>query len=135
MTHSFNIFTIDPRNPTGKRIEAVIPSDLSLKWYKYSPVKYENLRAVRAVLDDPKRIYTGIRVINEGGFCYVGRPETWYIKEDTEVPFPKNRVFAVYLNDRMCIYDFTAEYIDSEDPLSPRDWKNRFMGLLWQSTS
>ena len=136
MTHSFNTLNIiDPKNPTGKRIEAVIPGDLIIRWYKYHPVMYENLRAVKAVLDDPKRIYAGIRAINEGWFCYVGRPETWYIKEDTEVPFPKNRVFAVYLNNRMHVYNFTAEYIDSDDPLSPKDWKNRFTGLLWQSTS
>ena len=135
MTHSFNIFTIDPKNPRGGRIEVTIPGDLALRWYKYNPVKHENLRAVKAVLDNPKRIYTGIRAINEGGFCYVGRPDTWCVKEDLEVPFPENRVFAVYLNDRMYIYDFTAEYIDSEDPLSPKDWKNRFTGLLWRSTS
>jgi hypothetical protein len=135
VTHSFKIYTIDPKNPTEKKIEVIIPGDLSLRWYKYHPVKYENLRAARAVLDAPKRIYTGIRAINEGGYCYIGRPETWYIKEDTEVPFPTNKVFAVYLSDRMCLYDFAAEYVDKEDSLSPKDWKNRFTGLLWQSTS
>ena len=66
---------------------------------------------------------------------WVGCPTTWYIREDTKVPFPKNRLFAVYLNDRMYVYDFAAEYVDNEDLLSPKDWKNRFMGLIWKSTS
>ena len=61
--------------------------------------------------------------------------EKWYIRDNVSSPFPPDKVFVVYLNERMSIYDFRAEYEDDEDKLSPRDWKNRFGGVIWKITS
>lgn len=47
---------VDPINPAGERIQAVLPYQLILRYYKYHPVRYENLRAARSVLDRPERI-------------------------------------------------------------------------------
>ena len=126
---------MDPHNPDGSKKETTIPGDLILRWFKYQPVQYENLRSVKHVLDNPKRIFSGIRELNEGGWCYVGKPEKWYVKERCEVPFPTHLVFAVYLNDRMAVYNFRAEKADTDDALSPINWKNRFGGLIWKSIS
>jgi hypothetical protein len=97
-------------------------------------VQYENLRAVKYVLDNPDRIFWGIREYNEGGWCYVGRPEEWHIKQTVIVPFPKSRVFAVYINPLKRVFEFGAEPADAEDSLSPAGWKDRYRGLIWKST-
>jgi hypothetical protein len=127
--------TIDPDNPGGPKICVEIPADFYLRLYKYSPIQYENLRAVRHVLDYPERIFWGVRVYSEGGWCYVGRPSTWYIKQDTIVSFPEHLVFAVYVNPRRRVFEYGAERVDPDDPLSPLDWQGRYGGLKWKSTS
>jgi hypothetical protein len=89
---------------------------------------------VQYVFENPKRIFKGIlRPISEKGWCYVGKPQRWYIKQNCDVPFPEDKVFAVYLNERLHVYTFRAEEVDPEDSLSPKDWKNRFGGLIWKS--
>ena len=127
--------TIDPNNPTGPKIDAIFPAAYLLRLYKYSPVDYENLRAAKYVLENPKRIFFGVRVFNQGGWCYTGHPAGWYIKERAIVPFPKDRVFAVYVNPNLQVYECRAEYTDAVDPLCPVDWQNRYRGLTWKSTS
>jgi hypothetical protein len=127
--------TIDPNDPTGPKIDAIFPGVYTLRLYKYSPVDYENLRAAKHVLENPKRIFFGVRVFNQGGWCYTGRPPEWYIKERAVVPFPKDRVFAVYLNPNMQVYECRAEYTDAVDPLCPVNWQDRYRGLTWKSTS
>jgi len=127
--------TIDPNNPAGPPVDAIFPGHLTLRYWKYSPVDFENLRAANYVLENPKRIFFGVRAYNQGGWCYTGRPAQWYIKEGALVPFPKERVFAVYLNPNMHVYQCRAEYADPVDPLCPVNWQDRYRGLTWKSTS
>jgi len=127
--------TIDPANPTGPKVHAVIPRWWVTKLHKTQPVDFENLRAVKFVLENVERIFYGVRDFNEGGWCYTGRPERWFIRVDIEVPFPPNRVLAVYLNPDLRVYEFRAEKVDPDDLLSPIDWKERYGGLTWKSTS
>src|SRR5688572_11399593 len=91
---------IDPNNPSGPKIDATIPSSLIINYYKYYPVRYENLVAAKFVLENPKRIFSGIRQFNEGGWCFTGKPKAWRIQELVTAAFPDNLVFAVYLNSR-----------------------------------
>lgn len=126
--------TIDPDNPEGPKISVMIPADLYVRLYKYSPVQYENLRAAKHVLDYPQRIFAGVRVYSEGGWCYVGRPEEWYIREGIVVPFPKHLVFAAYVSPRKTLFEFGAERVDPEDPMHPLGWQDRYGGLKWKST-
>lgn len=135
MPKNFSIKIINPNEPNGQKIEAVIPHGLILNCYKFYPVKHENFRATQHVLDNPKRIFTGIREFNEGGWCFTGRPATWYIKENVQVPFPDKFVFAVYLNPRFIVYEFRAEYAASDDALCPLNWQNRYGALIWKNTS
>lgn len=127
--------TIDPNNPAGRKIDAIFPGRYTLHLYKCSPVDYENLRAAKYVLENPKRIFFGVRMFNQGGWCYTGRPHDWYIKQQAIVPFPKGMVFAVYLNPRMHVYECRAEYAAADDPLCPANWQERYRGLTWKSTS
>src|SRR5438132_894982 len=103
MAKDFFTKIINPDDPKGPRVDAVIPYRLILTYYKYYPVRYENFRAARHVLENPERIFTGIRQFNEGGWCFTGRPQRWYINETTNVPFPSHLVFAVYLNPRFIV--------------------------------
>jgi hypothetical protein len=132
---NFACKTLDPKNPAGPKVDATFPGSYTLRLYKYSPVDYENLRAAKHVLENPDRIFFGVREFNEGGWCYTGRPAEWYIKEQVVRPFPENRVFAVYLNPRMSVYECRAEYAADDDPLCPVNWRTRYRGLTWKSTS
>lgn len=126
---------INPKDPTGPRIKVILPTMIYEHCFKYESVKYENLRAAKCVLENPQRIFFGIRELNPGGWCYTGRPKRWFIRENVQVPFPTDRVFAVYLNARMHVYEWRAEYTDQDDPMCPKDWQNRYEELKWKSTS
>jgi hypothetical protein len=127
--------TLNPDDPTGPKIKAVIPHYIYSRAYKYDPVHYENLRAVKEVLEDPKRIFWGIREHNEGGWCYVGKPSKLYVKQDSVIDFPRDKVFAVYMNPGLIVFDWCLEYADSEDKMSPAGWQERYRSLKWKSTS
>lgn len=135
MAADFACQTIDPKNPTGPKVDAIFPGDLTERYFKYSPVRYMNLIAAKFVLEHAERIYFGVREFNEGGWCYTARPEQWCIRERVEAPFPKDKVFAVYLNPNMRVYECRAEYVADDDPFAPEDWQERYRGLTWKSTS
>ena len=135
MPDNYLVKTIDPKNPSGPKIRAVFPNDLLLRAYKYDTVSFENAKAAVEVLENTSRIFSGLRELNEGGWCYTGRPREWCIAEGRVVLFPVDRIFAVYLNDQMWVYEWRAERSDPEDALNPIGWKNRFVGLIWKSTS
>lgn len=135
MAGDFLCKTIDPEAPDGAKISAIFPAGLTLAYYKYHPVRYENLRAAKWVLEHPLRIFRGVREYNEPDWlCYVGRPKQWYTKEDVIEEFPKDRLFAVYLNSKMYVYECRAEVAAEDDPLCPDDWANRYGELIWIST-
>ncbi|HPO14991.1 MAG TPA: hypothetical protein PLI09_16230 [Candidatus Hydrogenedentes bacterium] len=115
-------------------MDVVIPGDLIEYCYSSVPVQYENFRAVKAVLENPRRIFAGVRLLNQGGWCYVGRPSEWYIRENTIVPFSAEFVFAVYVNPNFRLYEFRAEKADPDDPESPIDWAERYGALIWKHT-
>ena len=134
MAADFTCQAIDPKNPTGPKIEVIFPGDLTERCYKYSPVRYRNLIAAKFVLDYTERIYFGVREFNEGGWCYTARPREWYIREQVVVPFPEDLVYAVYLNPNMRVYEWRAERVGQDDPFAPADWQERYRGLTWKST-
>lgn len=134
MAADFACKTLDPGDPTGPKVDAIFPGDYTLRLYKYSPVDYENLRAAKYVLEHTERIFFGVREFNEGGWCYTGRPVEWHVKEGVVAPFPKNMVFAVYLNPNMRVYECRAEYVADDDARCPKGWQTRYRGLTWKNT-
>jgi hypothetical protein len=44
-------------------------------------------------------------------------------------------VFAVYMTDRYEVFDWIPEYMDEEDNLSPKNWRERYRSIVWLSTS
>jgi len=135
MSHDYSQEIINPEDPTGPKIEAVIPYRLILRYYKYHPVRYENFRVARHVLENPLRIFRGVRQFNEGGWCFTGRPVLWHIREAVTAPFDESLVFAVYLNPQLKVYECRAERSASDDRDCPEDWQNRYSGLIWKNTS
>ncbi len=127
--------TRDPQNPVSGVVDAVFPGRYTERLYKTAPVQYMNLIAAKFVLENVERIFFGVREFNEGGWCYTGRPIQWHIREDVVVPFPHDRVFAVYLNPHMRVYECRAEYAAHDDPQCPVNWQDRYRGLIWKSTS
>jgi hypothetical protein len=81
LTKNFSLFTVDPLNPS-ERQEVSIPGDLIRRLYTYEPVAYENFRAVKEVLESPERIFSGVRLFAQGGWCVVGRPAQWCLREN-----------------------------------------------------
>src|SRR5690242_11197306 len=135
MPQNFCIDVLDPNDPMGPKVQAIIPHRLILNYYKYHPVRYENFRAVQHVLENPKRVFSGVRQFNEGGWCFTGQPASWYTQPEVPAAFPDNLVFAVYLNSRMFVYEARAEYSASDDRFCPQGWQNRYAALVWKSTS
>jgi len=123
------------KNPTGPKIDAIFPGALTLRYWKYWPVRYWNLIAAKFVLEHPQRVFYGVREYNEGGWCYTACPAQWYVRENEVAAFPKNMVFAIYLNPNMRVYLCRAEHAAQDDPMCPVDWQNRYRGLIWKSTS
>jgi hypothetical protein len=126
---------VDPTNPTGPKIDAILPHGVYLNAFKYTPVVYENLRAAKFVLENPERVFSGIRAFNDGGWCFTGRPAVWHVRETMTAPFPDNLVFAVYLNPGMRVYEWRAEEGAKNDPNCPLDWENRYNALIWKRIS
>lgn len=123
--------------PTGQKIEIRIEYGFWDYLLKYQPVKFVNIETAFKVLNNPNRIFSGIKrpiSTNADTLCFAGIPDTWYLREDLEVSFPDNLVYAVYLNSRKSIYDFRAEEADFEDRLIPKNWKLRYGGLLWKNS-
>ncbi len=131
MAHAYVIQTVDPANILGPKVEVRIEEALVNRLYKYKPTKFMNLFTVHQVLSNPKRIFIGVRrAFTQDGWCYVGKPATWYVREEVRVPFPRDLVFAVYVDSDRVVYDFIAEDADRKDPLNPVDWENRFGGVI-----
>ena len=120
---------INPEDPAGKRIQAIIPHRLIARYYTFYPVRYENFRAAKLTLERPLRIFSGVRVLNEGGWCFTGRPKMWYTKETVIAPFPDGLIYAVYLNPRYYVYECRAEIAAKDDRECPEDWQNRYKAL------
>ena len=135
MAVDYSCETIDPNNPAGPRIQVIFPAAYTLRLFKYNPVDFEKLRAAKYVLENTGRIFFGVRQFNEGGWCYTGHPPEWTIKPQIVVPFPRDKLFAVYVNPRMHVYECRAELVAPDDASFPRDWKTRYRGLIWKSTS
>ena len=132
MGTNFKTEAVDPQNPCGKRIEVTIPYQVYLNLYKYSPVRYENLCCAKEVLLNPRRIFSGLREHNEGGWCFVGRPAKWHIKEFQTAPFPDYFVFTVYVNPNFQLYESRADKAAEDDVESPKDWQTRYGALIWK---
>lgn len=113
----------------------IFPAGYTDRLYKSWPVDFQNLRAAKYVLENVERIFFGVRDFNEGGWCYTACPGTWYIRERIEVPFPKDKVFAVYVNPRLHVFECRAEWAADDDPLCPVDWQTRYRGLAWQKST
>lgn len=135
MGSDYCILVMNPEEPSGTKIEAIIPYQLYSEYYTFQPAQYENLRAAKHVLENPLRIFSGVRVFNEGGWCFTGRPQSWYIREAVTAPFPETLIFAVYLNPRHYVYECRAEYAAQDDKECPKNWQNRYKALIWKSTS
>ncbi len=123
-------------------------SDLNIrieeKYYRrlliHQPNDFLNLATVHEVLHHPNRIFAGLNrpVIDSSKWrCVVGKPRNWFMGTDGKiaVPFPLNKVFLVFLNDRYSLTGFYAYSADSEDPLSPEGWRDRFAERIWKTPS
>ena len=135
MPNNYFIEVLDPENPSGPKKKATIPYDLILHYYKRLETRYDQFIEAKYVLENTSRLFGRCRLLSDGMWCYSGRPETWHVKPGVIAPFPKELVFAVYLNDRLIVYEFGAEPADPGDPYSPKDYKTRFGELKWKSTS
>jgi hypothetical protein len=135
MPQNFLIKIVNPEDVTGPKINAVMSHRFYLHLYRFSPVKYENLVAAKYVLENPLRIFSGVRQFNEGGWCFTGRPKSWMIKEGVRAPFPDELVFAVYLNAAFNLYEARGELCAEDDESCPKDWQERYKALVWKSTS
>ncbi|MGR3302020.1 MAG: hypothetical protein ACUZ8I_05890 [Candidatus Scalindua sp.] len=124
----------------GKKIQIRIESKYYERLLIYLPNDFLNLSTVHEVLNNPNRIFSGLNRPHSDSsnmLCFVGKPKYWYVgtSKSVSVPFPSNLVYLVFLNERNSIFEFRAEKADTEDPLSPIGWKDRFGERTWKKNS
>ena len=134
MTADFSFKIMDPAAPLGPKADCTIPGYLTERHYKCNPTKFNNLLMARTVLDAPLLVFEGVREFNEGGWCFVGRPGQYYLREDVMVPLSDGRVFAVYLNPQLILYEWRLEYAQAPATPFPRGHADRYRRLAWQRT-
>lgn len=130
MTNAHVLYALDPTNLKNK-VEVRVEFNTVEYWAKF---RYEtrglNLYTAQEVLLNPTKIYVGLkRPFDQDGWCYIGKPAQWSFKE-CDVPFPKDRVYAVYLNSRRTLFDHYHEEADPRDHLSMEGWENRFEDVI-----
>ena len=131
VTRSFLQPIRNPKDLDGPQVQAVLPGWLVLKTYKYQEARYHNFRVVMEVLKDPDHIYSGIRNHNDHFWCFSRKPEHWYNKDGHRIPFPKELVYTVYLNDRYEIFDFFPRDALSKDSTYCKDHEQTFGAVIW----
>lgn len=124
----------DPHNP-DKIIEALIPIETLQYYYRMRHPRWKNVERAKQVLESPSRIYHHVREISEGGWCYTGRPHSYWLKWDVEVPLPRHLLFAVYMNPGYHVYEWRLEKVDPDDPQAPLGWRERYGEESWRRDS
>ena len=128
--------TIDPTAPTGGMWQVFLPTSVVDELFKRLGNDFWNLLlCAKPVLDNPKRIFEGVRDYEEGGWCYVGIPDEISPAEKVKAPFPPGFVYAVYVNPEREVYWWCLEKSAKDDPLCPEDWQERYGSLKWSRTS
>ena len=125
----------DPCGSGSEPLVVKLSCEFVTKLYKYHYVDFLNLEAAKEVLLSPRAVFLGVRDYEVGGYCYVGRPGKWYIKERCLVPFPNDKVFAVYLNPTLWLYELQAEKTEGAGSDMPLGWRDRYEELLWIPTT
>ena len=125
----------DPHDPCGSLIPMFLSKEDLRGLYKHHPIKADNLKPAAEVLEAPDRIYVGIRE-DQGrwGYCYVGTPEQHAISNGVYGPIGRNRVFCVFVTDRLVVFEWRverAERVGVGSTLNVRGADIRFEELLW----
>jgi hypothetical protein len=128
----YDVEALNPHGQTAATWTVLVPVSLVRHWLKESEVDFQNLKhLVPAILRAPVAVFEGVRDYEEGGYCYLGKPTDWYVKPRCLVPFPKDRIFAVYVNPMRRLYDIQAEKTEPGSMYRPEGWKERYEALLW----
>ena len=135
MTKSYGVHTRDPRDPFGEKTTVWFPGELILGYYKKDPTHYANIETAVWVLESPLLIFEGVRQLNKGGWCFVGKPPQWYVADRVVATFPEKLVYSVYINPSLYVYNFRADEVDASDARYPLDWRNRYRREIWPATS
>lgn len=135
MARDITIQVVDPDRPPTAYVPAIIPGDIYLHYYKTNEAKYRNLVPAVFVLERPLLIFEGVREYQEGGWCYVGRPEFFFLRPTVQVSLPAGRVFAAYLNPLRRLYEWRLETAEADSSPYPKGHESRYKRLAWKSTS
>lgn len=84
------------------------------------------------VLAKPTAIFMGLKRENMGdGISYCGVAKTRFLDKYTTVPFPPDRVFMVFINEKDEIFDWDMTREDPGFTHFPINCDDRFINLLW----
>ncbi len=72
-----------------------------------SRTKYLDSLMIKEVLEKPLCVFGGLKRENMAdGRCYCGVAKTRFLDKGIKVPFPPDRLFVVFVNDRDEIFDW-----------------------------
>jgi hypothetical protein len=125
-----------PHDPGNGRImvraEARTMRFLSVR----SPGKCHDVRIARTVLEDPRRIYSGIRPdeVDDWGWCYVSPYNSHFSERGKEVDLEGEWLFLAFISPRYTLLEWGLERPTEGDPLLPESANIRFGQLVWPTT-
>ncbi len=104
--------------------------------YKHARLKALNIAAALHVLRDPIRINRGIRPKSrrKWGYCYVGRPDQWYVTDGVLAPLPPFLLYCAFVDNQDVLYEWRAERAEDASKGLLQDRGVRFEEEIWTRT-
>jgi len=105
----------------------VDPSEIQ-RIAKISPGRARELTfVVPSVLLKPTAVFRGLPDRDEKWLCYVGFPDRAYdYRSGQQLPPYDGEIFLVYINARLCVYNWRWETADPIDVNLPCEHKSRY---------
>jgi hypothetical protein len=118
---------------TGDFKDVKIGTSLVEHYLKHDPIRSYELqqRIVTQVLLNPAAIFEGVRVYEEGGFCYAGVPSHAVTKKGERRPPYPGKVFCVYVSPHSCVYLWGWDISDPDQSDYPEKHSGRYGKRIW----
>jgi len=126
--------TIPGKDPYGDGETEFRISDQKVDSTRYEPEQKfcELVHTLPLVLKAPMAIFEGLeREGFEKGLCFTGKTDRYRLRQAVETPFPRGKVFAIYMDKSRFIFEWRLEREDPEHDGHPVRWTQRFTRRLW----
>lgn len=94
---------------------------------------YFNLKNLPNALQFPLAVFQGLdREGHEKSVCYVAKPRSRFVDENTSLTVDSSSVFVVFITSTLEVFDWRFEKADERDDKFPVGYAQRFGSLVWR---